>query len=97
MVFTDSAIYVYKNWQHPGHCLLSIMFPPPYTHTLKHHLLLFKFNGSHKFLKIPCSILTLQAWLSSVWITCAPQLRESRGIVMANTLTAFGRTRAGRS
>lgn len=32
MEFTDSAIYVYENWQHPGHCLLSIMFPPPHTH-----------------------------------------------------------------
>lgn len=32
MAFTKTAIYVYKNWQHSDHFLLSIMVLPPHTH-----------------------------------------------------------------
>lgn len=55
MAFRKSEIYVYKNWHHLARFLSC--FP----HSLKHHLLLYKFSGSYKLLKFPCSILSLKA------------------------------------
>ena len=56
--FTKSEIYVYKN----GHRLARLLaFCHVFSPNLKHHLLLHKFSGSHRSLKIPCTILTHKA------------------------------------